>query len=214
MKRVKNTLIEVANYLGQDIESGSYYTIPSTDEARWASDDSILLAISAGELVVNDGNNDLNGLNNQIDFLKNDIPKRVLQTVGNSASDYSLRMRGGYFVAAMNAITDYDFEFDQQLALRGGNIFSINSCPGDFVKVFLIDKNNVLGYGGTPEDPTFLVEYVPHLQIYKGIGNEIADVDVSNPIMAGLFMRIQYHSHANATEAAHVQFNLFAYEIG
>ena len=59
IKSVRNVSGNPINFQGQDILDGETYIIPKTEWDLWATDPEIISAISEGDLVVNDGTQDL-----------------------------------------------------------------------------------------------------------------------------------------------------------
>lgn len=213
MIKVTNiTAAALATPMGS-LGAGEVYSIPSSDLSKWATDAQVLADITAGKLRIADHDGTTApDIGTAINFLTDGLPRKFLPTVG-PAGDYSLRPRGFMGNAAKGGVTNIDFEFDAQLALRGGVIESPQYTPGDWIKVQVVDKNNVTGMGGTPEAPTILVEYVPKWFIQAG-QNKVDDVDLSEPILQGLFMRIEYNSVAAAGGTIPVTMNLISYELG
>jgi hypothetical protein len=71
MAKIIKNIDNVAHiYSGQTIEAGSQYTIQSSEQHKWADDDSLMADISNGKAQVNDGNVDITGVSNQINHLK------------------------------------------------------------------------------------------------------------------------------------------------
>ncbi len=57
--RVKNNTAVDKNWVGKTITAGTYYQIPASDLPLWRDDDDVFLSVANGELVVNDGTNDI-----------------------------------------------------------------------------------------------------------------------------------------------------------
>lgn len=70
IKKIKNADTVTHTWVGQEILAGAYYTIQATQENKWANDDVLLTAIGDGLALVNDGTNDISGIANQINYLK------------------------------------------------------------------------------------------------------------------------------------------------
>jgi hypothetical protein len=108
-----------------------------------------------------------------------------------------------------NALTNWDVKLPQTMTLKGAELFSLNSTLGDWLAVSVIDKDNVTGQGGTPDNPTIIATYVVSWYIAPGIWNKVEDVSISEPIPAGLYMRFAYTSVGSTAPTAVV--NFFSY---
>ena len=56
--KVKNTTGSTGTWVGQQIADGAYYQLQAHEFIRWAHVTSVFDSVAAGDLVVNDGNND------------------------------------------------------------------------------------------------------------------------------------------------------------
>jgi hypothetical protein len=65
---------------------------------------------------------------------------------------------------------------------------------GDWFSVSVIDKNNIVGAGGTSDNPTILATYIASWYLMPGIENRIEDVSISQSLPQGLYMRVAYTS--------------------
>lgn len=78
-KYIKNIDVVTNTYQGQEITSGSYYLIQQHESVNMANDDHLLDHINNGKAQMarsNDGNNDIAGVSNQINFLKGIDPQK------------------------------------------------------------------------------------------------------------------------------------------
>lgn len=57
--KMKNATSSPHAWVGQEIQPGEYYTIQPEEKENWENDTNVLYSIELGELVVNDGTNDL-----------------------------------------------------------------------------------------------------------------------------------------------------------
>lgn len=200
MIRVKN-MGDPNVFAGMQLLQGAEYNIPSNELPRWASDDLVIEKAGAGTLQVygHDGSMAAGGAA-AVAVLRDEGIKKVLPTVSD-AGDNSLRTQGFTGVAAAGAVTNIDWAFPKTLRLRGGIFEGRGSAPGDMVKMLIIDKDDVLGYGTnpangnpiSPSNPLILTEYVPGFPVFSG-PTRIEDVDLSDPIPQGLYMRLEYTS--------------------
>jgi len=143
---------------------------------------------------------------NQYDFetnfqaAGNKSPKaKVVQELGSDS--YSIYPQGALFAAPAGATTVYDLKLSTTLVARGGIIQSFNMTPGDWITVDVIDKDNVVGAGGTSDNPTLLDDYIPQWFMMTG-QNEVIDISISAPLPAGLYFRFTYHSVSTAGSPA------------
>lgn len=82
-KYLHNLSIEEKTYRGFTLDAGSFFEIPFNQEIHFANDNSVLVDIANEILAVSsDGITDISGVSNQINFLKNNIPKEVVMTDG------------------------------------------------------------------------------------------------------------------------------------
>ena len=135
------------------------------------------------------------------------IPK-VIQILG--ADTVSISPFGIMFDAPANQTTIFDVSFTRDMYLKGGIMYATPGTVGDTVSIQVIDKNNVVGHGGTPDNPTILATYVNNWFVIPQDMNAIEDVSLSQPMLSGLFARIMY---ANSSSSADCQVivNFLAY---
>jgi hypothetical protein len=119
-------------------------------------------------------------------------PQKVVQVLGSD--QWSLSPRGMSFAVPFGTTASFDLELDRIMVLRGGVLFSPNASIGDYINVQVIDKNNVLKFGGTPDQPTVLGQYVTQWYVMPDIPNEVTDVSISQSLPAGVFVRVTYTS--------------------
>ena len=82
-KYLHNLSIEEKTYRGFTLDANSFFEIPFNQEIHFANDNSVLVDIANEVLAVSaDGSTDISGVSNQINFLKNNIPKDVVITDG------------------------------------------------------------------------------------------------------------------------------------
>lgn len=77
VKRIKNNTETEKTWAGQSVQPGAYYQIQGVEEIRWANDDEVMTSITAGEIIVNDGIDDIPDVNDGIDWIKNQTPPLV-----------------------------------------------------------------------------------------------------------------------------------------
>lgn len=124
------------------------------------------------------------------------LKANVVQVLGkDSLSLYPFGAISSTLIAGTTS--NWDIEIPYTTVLRGGILFSQNAVMGDNFDVLIIDKNNIMGLGGTPENPTILGTYVQQWFVMPGIVNSVEDISVSESLLQGLFIRITYTSVGN-----------------
>lgn len=100
VKVINNQNVE-DTWEGQTISASGYYILQPFEIMRWATSDDVLTDIGSAKLTINDGTNNIAGVNNQINFLKGNIPT---DTDGAPMSRLKLAPAGWTF-------QDHCFEF-------------------------------------------------------------------------------------------------------
>ena len=149
-------------------------------------------------------------VNNYKDSANKSPRSEVVQVLGKDT--LSLSPRAIKFDAPANQTSTWDKPIDEILVLRGGLLFSNNANIGDSLTVSIVDKDNVLGFGGTPSSPTVVGQYVKEWYVMPGIVNELADVSISQPLQSGLYVRFEY-TNTSQTSTVNVIVNLISYEF-
>lgn len=68
--RVKNNTLSTGTWVGTEIAAGAYHTIDPTKELKWSESGKVLTDVGSGDLIVNDGTNDITDVNKAINYLK------------------------------------------------------------------------------------------------------------------------------------------------
>lgn len=218
--KIKNNQDISDDYCGQTILAGEYYTIQSDIEReKFAYNNKLHNHMSSDpqKIIINDGINDLDYENGKRLLESTDIQK-IQQKV--DAQDVSLRPRGMAFITTKQTTTNHDLLFDATLRLKAGEIFSHNCIIGDLVNVKVIDKDGVGVTLGWYDQATFdlmgnyyeIELYAKNFPIVPDIWNIIEDLDLSDPIPQGLYLRIEYTSDNTATEDAKCVVKLQSYK--
>lgn len=118
----------------------------------------------------------------------------VVQQLGTDS--FSIYAQGILFTAIAGQQTIWYYQIPLTLYARGGTLCSFSGASGDWISVDIVDKDNVTGQGGTPDNPTVLDDYIPKWYVMPG-QNIIEDISISSPIPPGLYFRITYHSTGN-----------------
>lgn len=119
-------------------------------------------------------------------------PTKVIQILG--ADTLSLSPFGALINPSANTVTNCDVVIPTSVVLKGGILFSQNSAMGDWISISVIDKDNVVGAGGTSDNPTILATYITSWYIMPNIENRVEDISISESLPAGLYMRVSYTS--------------------
>jgi hypothetical protein len=153
IKKLKNNKLTSDIWCGQTIEPSEYYTIQDLEDVKFSNDDKVISDISSGYLIVNDGTNDIVGVNAQIDYIKGNIPKEVVTQFELDNKDLKLAKARG------DVDTDTGLAVVQILVpgtpgttdgryMAGGEAFMYPLDVGDaVVKLEIVDVDNILGYG-------------------------------------------------------------------
>lgn len=108
-----------------------------------------------------------------------------------------------------NSISTWDVTLPQTMTLKGAEMYSPDAVLGDWCSVEVIDMANIVGAGGTPDNPTVLGVYVLSWYMAPGMWNRIEDVSISQPLPQGVTLRITYTSTGSV--APHAILNFFSY---
>jgi len=123
--------------------------------------------------------------------MKSATPKvRVIQIL-NENNSLSLCGVSTTFTATKNTETTHDFLIPDAIsAIKGASSMFVNNVTGDYVKVELVDVDNVLGYGAGLVLGAFISKwYILGSQMLT-----IDNVSVSNLPATGLYLRFVYTS--------------------
>jgi len=177
-------------YEGTPIANGSFYQIPLTMEASYASNDTILLDITSGDIVMSkDGSTDItSGTSYQIDFLKSLLQSEVkiqeLPAFG-SKTGHSFKGRGIEKNCIKNSETDIEWVVDDTYDLSGVEI--LNGALGDHVQLMVVDDN--LGTYSTVPDyilDQFGIDWKIRPDVF------IKDLPYTARLMTGMILRFRY----------------------
>ena len=69
-KVIKNTDSIMHAYAGQEIPAGESYSLQSNESQKFAASDALIADIVSGKAQINNGITDIEGINNQISYLK------------------------------------------------------------------------------------------------------------------------------------------------
>jgi hypothetical protein len=206
MKKVKNNKEINDIWCGQEIISQEYYILQSIEEVNWANNSKVLSDIGSGNLIVNNGINDITDTAEAINFLKNLLPietKVVSQIVPPFAEPtYRTKFNAidNIITVPVNESTVIDYRLTTEKYVSGGCIIIQNAEFGDYITAEVYDKDSII-----PEAyRSFLCENWPSVckyiekQFLKVIDssnciNEINTAPLNAKINAGLYLRVTYY---------------------
>ena len=134
------------------------------------------------------------------------VPKKSIQVLGTDV--FRLFGCATSFTATKTTDTTHDFLIPTNvIAIKGANAFYINAAIGDYVKVTMVDVDNVLGYGAGTVLGTFINKwFIPTDGILF-----IDNVSISLIPVAGLYLRFKYTSVGTVNDVD-VFCNFISYE--
>jgi len=147
LKFVKN--IDTVNhvYEGQTITPGSYYEIQKIEETRWMSSSSLLADIGSGKAMMaktNDGQNDISDVNDQIVFLRGEVP---VETADKRPIVAINRIPAGYTVYPTGVADDIS-----NGTFGGGTTLHMNKTDGKSVDFQMLEHYYAIGGRAMWED--------------------------------------------------------------
>lgn len=107
-------------------------------------------------------------------------------------SSYRFWIDGLSGTADANATTNFDYQFASKLIIFGFGMIQNGGHFGDYIKIQLIDKDNVLGYGAnfivaTPVNKAYLDPSTTLLRFISDYGKTVP---------SGLYLRLAYTNTA------------------
>lgn len=78
MIQIKNLSGAINSLHLHEFQIDEVYDIPKVEESSWSENDDVLIAISSGDIQIQDSGTPVVGISNQIDFLKGNVPAKVL----------------------------------------------------------------------------------------------------------------------------------------
>ncbi len=137
-----------------------------------------------------------------VDVIDQEI-KPVRQVLGKD--EYSISPRALFFTAPVGISVHYK-QLDKALAVKGGIAFSQNCNIGDEMKIYIEDKDNILGFG----EDFILADYVPEWFIMPGVPNELTDVSIGELPAPGLYLKCVYDN--KGASPVNVILNMISFE--
>ena len=139
-------------------------------------------------------------------------------------SDVDMSISPRTVIIEATGATDKKIESTTGLLSLLGVLLCIAEADWDFkdtLAISVIDKDDVLGLGGTSEDPTVYFILIPkntppadkgEWGIAPNIWNELIDESISSPIPDGLYIRVEYIKDGGLNTPKAI-LNLNSYEV-
>ena len=115
------------------------------------------------------------------------------------------------FSAAAGTTTTSDYLITAPLLPFGERLYVANATLGDTFDLYLIDKNNVLGRGGTEQNPTIVAHFARAINVIPNTLMQNDSPALPAELIVGLFLRASYTSTA-VLGSATVVMNMRMYE--
>jgi len=201
--KLKNISGSVTTLQGHEFQIDELYQIPDNLRISWASSDSVLSAIYDEDFEVHDDYGQIEGISNQLDWLKTYIPKTVDVASTPPFSEPTHRTK---FTAASNIETvaansseNLDYQVTSERYVYGGSLIVENAEVGDYISACIYDKDSVIPEAyreALCENWPIVATYIEkHFLSVSGVCNtydEINTYPLNAKITAGLYMRIVY----------------------
>ena len=185
MKRIKNATGTDKIWVGQTIEAGSYHTLETFEEPRWASNSILLTAIANGEAIVATASDDILDVSEAINFLKDitrifaiDYSETKYKTISGGSED----LTGGVVIPNGQKIGLINVRVNGGLS-TGIRVMVVFDYNGLSEKIFCSSSGDV----NAKFDPTSLTNQVIGDGIKKLMIVLINDDLTMSPIIGGAF---------------------------
>ena len=135
---------------GQYIEASENFTIDSSQYTLYANSSSVISLIGDGTIVVSDGTSDLN-ISEGVNLIQDSYPKEV--TTQKEKTDITLKMASGKKASNSSGYVELDVKVQGTPGsgdgryVQGGTAWFLVHHPDDHFKVYIIDVDNIMGYG-------------------------------------------------------------------
>lgn len=224
--KFKNTQETVDTWGNYEVQPQQYVDIDSLDYISLSKNEKLFSDLGSGKLIINDGETDIQNPIDALNWLVGNCPTDSAgKPINVSIRSFSTREimtnpRGMFFTGAGSHYKKLETH-SGQFALRGG-VFWVSSDGWDFgdsIQVEILDRDDVLGLGATPENPFVVSDYI---QINNGVGewcvmpetpNELVDEILSSAMPNGLYVHLNYIKADGATGIPKGMLNLCTYEI-
>jgi hypothetical protein len=201
--RVKNNSGASGVWCGQTIANGEYYTIQQQELVRWQSDDAVILSLSNGALIGNDGTVDFTAaiavkylLGSAVEVTKlseaEPFAKPTYRTKLNATADI--------VTIAPNTTGEINFQLLSERYVTGGSLVVKNAVIGDFITAEVKDLDGVIPEIYRPA----LCEAHPIVSAYiekhwVEVQGEYSNMKINTyplnaKITPGLYLCVSYHA--------------------
>lgn len=102
--RIKNNKEAEGTWCGQTIQPNEYYSIQRSELARWQGDESVIVDISSGDLIVNDGDADFVDIAEAVNYLLQ-VDVKEVDGSGRQIVKTAAAQAGATYLANMCRIT-------------------------------------------------------------------------------------------------------------
>ena len=124
--KVKNISGATKTWCGQEIVNNGEVLIEDVYRVKWATDDEVLQSISSEDLQVGNGDTYFTAINEQLNYLKEDVP---IEATIEYTSRYSMKAIAKHAQCAINQSTNIDIKLEN---FTGNhtliNIYGVGSC--------------------------------------------------------------------------------------
>lgn len=111
-------------------------------------------------------------------------------------TDFDFYGDGFSGTATKNTTTNFDFKVTKDMCYcSGGEIIVKDAEHGDYIKIEVIDKDNVLGYGANTVLQVYLEKW--HVDYH---GKNVLEVPYAGKIPNGVYLRLKYTSMSSTTD--------------
>lgn len=135
------------------------------------------------------------------------MPTTYTPTNIDQFSSAALNFRGTGVTATMNTetTTDLDLAIYEDRVMTGGVVLTKGSTFGDYIRLQVVDKDNILGYGAG----TVLNEFVTNWYVTDDTQAQFPlECPYPAKIISGLYVRIKYTSTGTTAVKLAVNFML------
>lgn len=209
IKYIKNADSVDHIWLGQLIHPNEYYQILPEEEIEWANDSKLLTDIANGIAIVakaSDGSADITDVNEAINYLKDNLPKEVQTQFEKNDKILKLICTKGQtdatgLVTISIKVPGIYANGDGRYVEKGIAFFGTKREGDKVVKVQVVDKDNVLGYGANFVVKTWHDEEAPSSDQGWYINSQVGYSEVDSFggygfIPAQLYLEVQAQSAA------------------
>lgn len=199
--KIKNISGEIKALHEHIFQIDELFVIEDSQRDGWASNDDVLTAITEVQFQIYNETEAIEGVSDQIDYLKNigvqPVSIKSSETVLPSKiqgfrvlDGYLYFKKGVRLTCSAGQVTSVDVKFTQNMLLCGGGCrLNDKVAEGDYVEFFIVDVDNLLGYGAG----TVLAKFVETDYCWAGKNWEVLLEDAKE-IPAGIYLRITYTS--------------------